>query len=156
MRKWFGVEQLVPLTILSASALLAVLVSRMEEPAAFQQISSTLWPVTLIITLIVCSAVIFFENATGRVTSDPDEDDDRLSRGRQGWMLVGAIVLFAPAMFYVGFIVSSVALTFAVMLIFDGWNRPLRAVMTSILLPGFVYWLIADLLGQVLPVGILF
>jgi hypothetical protein len=158
MRNWLNVQQLVPLTILILGAVLAVMTSQMEEPAAFQQVSSTIWPTTLTIVLMLCGAIILIENVKRPELLTPsEEEEDRLPPGPQGWLFILVIALFGPAIFYLGFIIAGVALTFTTMVLFGAWEKHrLQTILTSIILPGVLYWLITHVIGQILPEGILF
>lgn len=155
MRKWFGPDQFVPLTILIVAAGLCAITAQMEVPGAFQQISATVWPTTLTITLMICGAIIFVENAVRGKPAEAEEEE-RLSKGPKGWAFILAVALFVPVVMVFGFVLAAAALTFTVMVLFGGWERPVRLVLTSIILPATIYFLMVHVIGQVLPAGILF
>lgn len=154
----FSLRQLFPLAIflVGAGALMGAL--QWPEPAAFQQISSKVWPIALCCALMAIAIAIVIENLRPRqrkMAVDPlDFDEDVATPGIHGWILVGGMVAAALLLNTFGF-----WLTLSLLLLALGWRlehpgRRWRAVATAIILPGAVFALFTYGFNQYLPMGL--
>lgn len=161
----FGASQIFPLILLSVGIAALVIALGWDEPAAFQQISSNVWPVAVSIALIGLAAATFFENLREETAQKPvtrtefelleDLDDDETTPGPQGWLLVAGIVAAALLLETLGYWVVLSLLLLLLGSLLETRQKRLRVIVTAVLLPGAVFLLFTRVFSQYLPVGFL-
>lgn len=154
MRDLWRKGQFLPITLMGVSIWLAIVTWQMREPAAFNPVSARVWPAVLLVTMALCSIIIFIENRQGEPSELQDEGE--LAAGGKGWAYAASIVAATLVLPFLGYLITLVLFVAVTMLLYDGLRHPLRLVLTSLIGPAFVYVIITRVLGQALPDGMFF